>query len=189
MYEDLITAIRAAIKPNGREEVTGQVLQNALVAIVETLGGLKFGGLYEEGMEMQENTFYLAGPSDYEVIGQSINPGTLGVIWMTSEGPDSILINLAGSVSFIEVTDADTHPEIPEDGVLYFCKPGEYNEFTIPQGQWGLARNTALLYLSPAPMIVGEQPNEPYWGQVVYDGDAGGVSIYTPDGWKIIETN
>jgi len=46
-YNELITNISSVIKENGNEEITGQVLQDALVAIIESLGtGYQLMGLY-----------------------------------------------------------------------------------------------------------------------------------------------
>ena len=66
-YENLKTAIKQAIKQNGNQEITGAILQNSLLSIINSIG---IGSLYA-GIAIPStnpgttdgNVFYLAGIS------------------------------------------------------------------------------------------------------------------------------
>lgn len=64
-YEQLKTAITAAIKSNGNQEITGAILQSILLSIVNTIGsGAVFKGVATPTTNpgnRDENCFYLAG--------------------------------------------------------------------------------------------------------------------------------
>lgn len=68
-YAILKAAIAAAIKENGNEEITGNLLQQSLLAMVNSLGaGYQFAGVAEPETNPgtpDYNVFYFAGPGTY----------------------------------------------------------------------------------------------------------------------------
>lgn len=63
-YDNLISAIKASIKPNGTQAITGQVLQDTLLSMVSQLGkNCAFGGVATPSTNPSTptiNTFYIA---------------------------------------------------------------------------------------------------------------------------------
>lgn len=63
-YENLKAAISAVIKTNGNQEITGDILQNVLKSIIDTIGyGAVFAGVatpITEPLTPDQNVFYLA---------------------------------------------------------------------------------------------------------------------------------
>ena len=63
-YDNLISAIKASIKPNGTQAITGQVLQDAMLEMVSQLGkNYAFGGVATPSTNPgtpTTNTFYIA---------------------------------------------------------------------------------------------------------------------------------
>lgn len=62
-YSELKTAISNAIKTNGKGEITGEVLQSALLSIVSTIGAYDtFGGIatVNTSPNTDQKVFYLA---------------------------------------------------------------------------------------------------------------------------------
>lgn len=63
-YENLKMAISAVIKTNGNQEITGDILQNVLKSIIDTIGyGAVFAGVatpITEPLSPDQNVFYLA---------------------------------------------------------------------------------------------------------------------------------
>lgn len=75
-YENLKTAVRQVIKPNGNEEITGQIMQQALIAMINSLGkGYQFIGVvlpYTEFTPGDEKIFALAfEPGEYPDFGNA----------------------------------------------------------------------------------------------------------------------
>lgn len=73
-YENLIAAIRAGIKPNGTQAITGQVMQNALVSIISSVGrNATFAGVATPETDPgspDQNVFWLAfTPGTYTNFG------------------------------------------------------------------------------------------------------------------------
>lgn len=84
-YEQLKAAISNVIKTNGNQEITGKVLQNSLIAIINSLGkNYQFAGIATTSTNPgtpDENIFYLAGPGTYTNFSNiNIDMGELGVL-------------------------------------------------------------------------------------------------------------
>lgn len=64
-YEQLKDAVTAVIKANGKKEITGQILQDTLLAMINSLGsGAVFGGIATPATKPgtpDQNIFYIAG--------------------------------------------------------------------------------------------------------------------------------
>ena len=54
-YQNLIQAIQAVIKRNGNEQITGNILQQVLVSIINTLGTTAINAL-ETGLSTEQTT-------------------------------------------------------------------------------------------------------------------------------------
>ena len=90
-YEMLKAAIEAVIKENGNGEITGEIMQRTLLAIVGSLGeGAQFAGIADSSTEPGEKDmklFYIAGPGDYANFGGTHVP----------EGSIAVFPNVGGS--------------------------------------------------------------------------------------------
>ena len=77
-YNTLITAIQSVIAENGNNEITGSILQQTLVAMINSLGaGFQYIGVADPSTTPgtpDQKVFYLAGPGVYPNFG----PATIG---------------------------------------------------------------------------------------------------------------
>lgn len=87
-YDELKTKIAEAIKPNGNQEITAQVLQDAMLEMVSQLGkNYAFGGVATPSTNPgtpDVNTFYLAAAAGTyaNMGGASVNNGSLAaIVW------------------------------------------------------------------------------------------------------------
>lgn len=84
-YEQLKIAVRSVIKQNGRKEITGELLQQTLIAIINSLGATyQFGGVATPGMDPGTPDYrvaYLAGEvGEYpDFDGLEIQPGEIAM--------------------------------------------------------------------------------------------------------------
>lgn len=84
-YATLKAAISAAIKQNGNNEITGILLQQQLLAMVNSLGvGYQYAGIATPATNPgtpDQNVFYLAGPGTYQNFdGTTIPDAHIGVL-------------------------------------------------------------------------------------------------------------
>lgn len=84
-YNTLQNSIRSAIKTNGNNEITGNLLQQILLSMVTTLGAqFQFAGVATQSTNPgtpDYNVAYLAGPGTYQNMGGVVVPsGSIGVI-------------------------------------------------------------------------------------------------------------
>ena len=85
-YSQLNNSIRTAIKTNGNNEITGQLLQQVLLSMVSNLGAqFQFAGVLTPSTPSMTppdyNVAYLAGPGTYANFGGIVIPdGRIGVI-------------------------------------------------------------------------------------------------------------
>ena len=71
-YNQLISNLKQYIRENGNEEITGQIMQDALIAIVDALSTYQqFGGMAEDVTEpdTENNVFYFALKGTYPQFG------------------------------------------------------------------------------------------------------------------------
>ncbi len=83
-YNTLISAIQSVIKQNGNNEITGDLLQQTLLAMVQSLGfGYQFIGVATPATEPgtpDAKVFYIAGAGTYPNFGPTTIPaGYLGI--------------------------------------------------------------------------------------------------------------
>ena len=89
-YEELKTAIASVIKENGRHEITGNLLQDCLMAIINTLGeGYQFVGVATpetEPITGDGKYFYLAGQAgNYTHFGSDVQVQTGQIVVLNYE--------------------------------------------------------------------------------------------------------
>ena len=77
-YENLKSAIQQVIKTNGNNEITGALLQQSLLAMINSLGvGCQFMGIATPGTNPgtpDQNVFYIGGPGTYPNFSASVVP-------------------------------------------------------------------------------------------------------------------
>lgn len=83
-YATLRADIAAAIQPNGNEDITGQVLQDVLLEMVDALVGYTLLGVAVPSLNPgtpDEDVAYLAGPGTYPHFGGAVVPeGCVGLL-------------------------------------------------------------------------------------------------------------
>lgn len=84
-YATLKAAIQQVIKTNGNNEITGALLQQSLLAMINSLGGdYLFVGVATQSTNPgtpDQNVFYIAGPGTYPNFNNAtINDGAIGVM-------------------------------------------------------------------------------------------------------------
>ena len=99
-YTNLIEAMQAVIKRNGREEITGQILQDVIRGVILELGaGAQFGGIATTETDPGTPDYdiaYIAGEGEYTNFGGLTVPfGSIGIITnknATEEHPWSLTL-------------------------------------------------------------------------------------------------
>ena len=132
-YANLKNSIRNAIKANGNNEITGNLLQQILVSMVSNLGAaFQFAGVATQSTNPgtpDYNVAYLAGPGTYQNMGGSVVPsGYIGVIGYN--GSWSVQLISVGSggggsvITFNSLPDGTT--QVLVDGVVQAIIPSQY---------------------------------------------------------------
>ena len=90
-YSDLKAAIRQSIKANGNFEITGNILQSELIAMIDSLGnGYQFMGVAAPETipgAPDQKVFYLAGPGVYANFNAiEVPDGSIGALKFDSNG-------------------------------------------------------------------------------------------------------
>lgn len=89
-YQNLLDALKAAIKPNGTQAITGQIMQNALVQIVESIGGnATFAGVATPSTN--------PGSPDQSVFWLAFTPGTYTNFGNATVAQAAVFTNSGGS--------------------------------------------------------------------------------------------
>lgn len=84
-YDALKSAIQSVIKENGNNEITGPILQQTLIAIINALGdGYQYVGVANPNTNPgtpDQNVFYVTGGSgDFSNFGLVVNPGEVAIL-------------------------------------------------------------------------------------------------------------
>lgn len=130
-YEQLKEAIKAVIKTNGKQEITGQVMQDTLLAITSSFGqGALFAGIATpetNPLTPDQNVFYLAAQSGVypNFNSLSVNEGEIVVFSLSAGQWTKQILSLGGggSVTIINEPDEEdltTVPQSPEKNVIRF---------------------------------------------------------------------
>lgn len=92
-YNQLISNLKQYIRENGNEEITGQIMQDALIAIVKALSTYQqFGGMAEDVTEpdTENNVFYFALKGTYPQFG-GLEVGDYEIgIFISYEDPEEL---------------------------------------------------------------------------------------------------
>lgn len=95
-YSSLKNALAQVIKPNDNQEITGQIMQDALMAMINALGaGYQFAGVptaQTDPSTPDQNVFYIAGAGTYPNFGATKVPqGSIGVFRYNGSWDYSVL--------------------------------------------------------------------------------------------------
>ena len=142
-FANLIASVKAAIKTNGTQAITGQILQNKLVEMIQELGaGFQFGGVINT-----ESTFDSAKYGDVNVAfiactagsyptfgGFTLLPGQVAVFSYDGTWKKSIISYYANeyvygirhyftnsSPDLTRIGDASLHQELPVQSLMRRC--------------------------------------------------------------------
>ena len=115
-YVNLIEAMQAVIKRNGREEITGQILQDVIRGVILELGaGAQFGGIATPETVPGTPDYdiaYIAGEGSYPNFGDiTIPSGNIGIITNKNANDQQTwslsLMEIQGGGGFMEVENVE----------------------------------------------------------------------------------
>ena len=130
-YSSLKAAIQEVIKTNGNKEITGQLLQNSLVAMVNSLGaGYQFAGVAVPSTNPgtpDYNVFYFAGPGTYPNFNNATIPArNVGLLsyngtWHVSSIQTTPFSAQSIADGIIQLMDGDTpvYPRTKAEAVFF----------------------------------------------------------------------
>ena len=107
-FDQLKQSVAALIRTNGAEEITGQIMQDVLLTIINSIsGGYMFGGVAQHSGNVGNpdyNVFYLAGSGAYTGYGDAINipDGCYGVFRYNGSWTQDVVdigVHLTGTIS------------------------------------------------------------------------------------------
>lgn len=141
-YSDLITSVRAVIDANNNNEITGPILQNVLVTMINSLGsGYLFMGVATTLMNPgtpDQNVAYIGSAGTYTHFGNKTIPSdNIGVLtWNGSWSVKTLAVGGGGGGSneqTIDGTDVSNILGIPINGacVLAICTLGDSPSYGI----------------------------------------------------------
>lgn len=139
-YEQLKQAVSSVIKTNGNQEITGQVLQNTLISMINSLGSnYQFVGIAETNTNPgtpDQNVFYLAGEGTYiNFSNLTIDIGQIGILKWDGSWSKQVLEIGSGSGNMILEWDKDiatTRKKVLQK----YRKPGIQISYKEPQEGW-----------------------------------------------------
>lgn len=139
-YEQLKQAVSSVIKTNGNQEITGQVLQNTLMTMINSLGSnyqfVGIAGTNTNPGTPDQNVFYLAGEGTYiNFSNLTIDIGQIGILkW---DGSWSKQVLEIGSGGGNMILDWNTDVATTRKQVLAkYRKPGIQISYKEPQKGW-----------------------------------------------------
>lgn len=140
-YEILKAAIADAIKQNGNNEITGNLLQQQLLAMVNSLGaGYQFAGIATPSTNPgtpDQNVFYIAGAGTYSNFNAGTIPdGYIGVFKYNGTWTKEMisvaeyLEDVVGQEQTITLTAAD-YAGMFWAGTVVYAATSDYNGFVL----------------------------------------------------------
>ena len=157
-YATLKAAIQDVIKTNGNNEITGALLQQSLVAIINSLGsGYQFiGKATPETVPgtPDQRVFYIGSAGTYPNFGPAVVPdGNLGIFYYDSSWNFTTIAFPIGTGTIVEsnlaiallnklfsdgykfsgIATPSTTPGTPNQNVFYIGGPGQYTNFGTSQ--------------------------------------------------------
>lgn len=138
-YEQLKQAVSNVIKTNGTQSITGQVLQNTLLTMINSLGdNYQFVGVATTATNPgtpDQNVFYLAGEGTYVNFSNlTIDVGQLGVLkWNGTWSKQTLEVGAGGNMILDWNTDvATTRKQV----ISKLRKPGMQISYKDPINGW-----------------------------------------------------
>lgn len=139
-YEQLKQAVSSVIKTNGTQSITGQVLQNTLLTMINSLGdNYQFVGVATTATNPgtpDQNVFYLAGEGTYVNFSNlTIDVGQLGVLkWNGTWSKQTLEVGTGGGSMVLDWnTDvATTRKQV----ISKLRKPGMQISYKDPINGW-----------------------------------------------------
>ena len=139
-YEQLKQAVADVIKSNGNQEITGKILQSALLSIISTVGANStFAGIATPETNPgtpDQNIFYIAGKGTYaNFSGITVEIGQLAVLkWNGAWRKQALEIGVGyGNMILDWVIDAaTTREQVPSK----LRKPGMQISYKNDSGKW-----------------------------------------------------
>ena len=139
-YEQLKQAVSSVIKTNGTQSITGQVLQNTLLTMINSLGdNYQFVGVATTATNPgtpDQNVFYLAGEGTYVNFSNlTIEVGQLGVLkWNGTWSKQTLEVGAGGGSMILDWnTDvATTRKQV----ISKLRKPGMQISYKDPINGW-----------------------------------------------------
>ncbi len=156
-YATLIAAIQSVITQNGNNEITGPILQQTLISVVNSLGsGYQFIGIATPSTTPgtpDQKVFYIGASGTYPNFGPAVIPdGNLAVFYYDSSwhygtvafpiGDGSVtesklalaLANklFADGYKFAGIATPATNPGTPTQNIFYVGAAGTYSNFGSP---------------------------------------------------------
>lgn len=139
-YEQLKQAVSNVIKSNGTQAITGQVLQNTLLTMINSLGGnYQFVGIASTSTNPgtpDQNVFYLAGEGTYTNFSNlTIDAGQLGVLKWNGTWSKQVLEIGSGGGNMILNWNTDistTRKQVLQK----YRKPGIQISYKEPEKGW-----------------------------------------------------
>ena len=152
-YATLIAAIQSVITQNGNNEITGPILQQTLISVVNSLGsGYQFIGIATPETTPgtpDQKVFYIGASGTYPNFGPAVIPdGNLAVFYYDSSwhygsvafplGDGAVteskvnsafLAKLLSGYVFLGIATPSTSPGTPERDGFYIGAPGTYTNF------------------------------------------------------------
>ena len=135
-YQAIKTATNAYIRTNGRQEITGAILNAVMIATIDSLGKYyQFVGYATPDTNpgiVDQNIAYLAGtPGVYTFLGgYTINPGEVAVIKFDGEWKKEVVIIIPSKVSQLE-NDLGFITNAVSDLVNYYTKADTFSKTEV----------------------------------------------------------
>jgi hypothetical protein len=139
-YEQLKQAVSDVIKTNGNQEITGAILQNALLSIISTIGvNATFAGIATPTTvpgTPDQNIFYIAGEGTYaNFSGITVEIGQLAVLkWNGAWSKQALEIGVGDGNMILDwvIDAATTREQVPSK----LRKPGMQISYKNDSGKW-----------------------------------------------------
>ena len=163
-YANLIAAIKAVVKQNGTNDITGQLMQDVLVAMTNSIGRFAtFAGVASPTTNpgtIDQNVFYLASiAGTYPNFGGAVVPSGKIVAFDNVSGSwnMSVVVTISGGAITIDIDPAlDPNSVNPvENRVVTGAINGLDSRVTALEGTLGLSIKQEFLIVSQAEALNG----------------------------------
>lgn len=173
-YEQLKTAISGVIKTNGNQEITGAVMQNALLTMINSLGkNYQFAGIATPTTNPgapDQNVFYIAGEGTYVNFNNLvIDFGEIGcLIWDGSWAKQTLEVGSGGNMILEWNTDiATTRKQV----VSKLREQGLQISYKLNNTDWINEQYIGTGFTDTS------WSNDANWKRIAYRGDIGLLNV------------